>query len=233
MNAADVLARVDERYRNARTYSDRIAYRNVRTRGDGERSVSTARARTLWVAPDWLLFELEDDPTEFFDGKRLALWTPAPGIVKSLFLGTVRDEDASIDSGLYRLQGVSHGLTWHVPRQLLVGRGIASADRFALTIDGEQFRLEAELDPEARVTLFVDQADYALRRVVTWDLIRPVITAKELEMVEADIRDAVAANASKPFESENTIDYTPTFDAPIDDAAFDLKVSSTPDPPAR
>lgn len=229
-NAREIVERVNERYRSARTYADEIAYRNVKTR-EGESSVSSGHARTVWAAPDRLLFELHDDATEFFDAKHLAIWTPAPGIVRSLFLGRV-EESESIATALGVFRGVSHGLTGLVPRALVEGAFRAS-DRFELRSDAERFVLEIVIDAESRMTFFVDKDDYAVRRVVRWDLVRPVVSPAQLEMVDADIRDEVAVSVSKPFESEDTIDYTPSFDVPIDDAVFDLKVSSTPDRPAR
>lgn len=222
--ARDIVEKLNERYRSARTYSDAIAYRNVTTR-EGETSVSTARARTVWVAPDRLLFELHDDPTEFFEAKRLALWTPRPGVVKSLFLGSVRD-DESIDSGLYRLQGVSHGLTGLVPRCLLEG-GFLGGEQFELKDDVDHFVLEGTFDPEWRVTFAVDARDYALRRAVIWKFIRPEpLSRAQMEKIPEDIREEVLRQGAKPFESESTIDYTPAFDAPIDAAVFDLEVSA-------
>ena len=212
-DAQSILAKMSERYRTANTYSDQGTFRSEWTRRNGERGVDRAKFRTRWSKPGRLWFELEDESDDADDADdRIVVWTPRPGVTKRLFLGNVEDME-SLDDALGALHGVSHGVTGLASRWLVDG-GCRCSGKYELRATSACgratcFELVASLSSGMHVTLYVSTEDHSLRRcVVRW------------------MKDG------KPG-GEDTIEIEPTFDAPIDDAAFDLKVSSTPDPPAR
>jgi hypothetical protein len=230
VDARTVLQRMQERYRSARTYRDESTYRSVSRGANGDVVATvTARLRTRWSAPDLLRFELHEEPSKFFPARSLVIWTPRSGVTMSWFLEEERFE-SSLDDALGSLQGVSHGTTGLVPRWLSDG-GCKCSAQYELrgtTRCGHAtcFELAGTLTSARRATLYVDTSSHALRRVV-WTSTPPLepIPAKYLDPVPPERREGLrtALEARRAAEIEDVLEIEPTFDGPMDAAAFEFK----------
>lgn len=218
-----ILAKTRERYRNAKTYADEGTFRDVFYPGTDRESVTTGRFRTRWAAPDRLVFDLRIDPGPFSAADRLAVWTPRKGATKILFLGKTEDE-ASLDAALSSLQGVARGLTGLIPRWL--GQGCRCSGTYesrGTVACGSSMCVEltATLRPDHRVTLVIDTASGALRKYRTNDVIHPQpMRADVLAGLSPSARESIEKHGLEPFEVEQTVDFQPTFDEPVDEAAL-------------
>jgi hypothetical protein len=224
-----IIQKMRERYQSARTYCDEGTYRSV-SRGPQGNVVATltARVRTRWAAPDHLLFEFREDPSEFDPGGTIAVWTPRTGVTKSWSIDEESTEP-SLDAALGALQGVSHRTTGIVPRWLYEGgckcalqyelRGTTNCGRATCV------ELAGTTAPDRRVTLFVDTLNHALRRII-WNSKFPLepIPTSYLDRVAPARREEVriALEAKRSVEDEDTLEIEPTFNGSMEVTAFDF-----------
>jgi len=220
-----ILAKMRDRYRNARSYSDEGTFRDVSNPGESEKeSITTGRFRTRWRAPDRLRFDVRIEHDSFFPPETLAVWTPRVGVTKSLFLGRVDEETSLSGRPLRSLQGVSHGLTGIVPLWLVEG-GCRCASTYELrgtSACGSTtcFELVATLRQDDRVTLFVDTATGGLRKYFRSRLTPQPIAPEEFQFLPSAAHERFAARSLEPFDVEETIDIAPVFDVPVEESAF-------------
>lgn len=233
----EVIRRMNERYTNASTYSDEATLTQTYRHRDGRTSTTTAAIQTRWRRPDRFFIDMRTDSAS--SDRRLTVWSKG-GVTKGWFLERVENHE-SLDMALYAYQGVSHGVTALVPRWLAGGSRRTRLD-FALAADaacGASMCFVLASTTGARVvTLMVDRDTYAVRRYHDVHTIVPDPAEharrdrRIAETLPADKREEFLKDAARrsvePFEVEQRIDFTPVFDAPLADSAFDF----TPPVPA-
>lgn len=226
---SEILRRMNERYASASTYSDEATMREVMRDADGIEMITTATIRTRWQRPDRLFLELTEK--DEFKEDQLAVWS-SRGVTKGWFVGKVEDHE-SIDHALGVYQGVSNGVTALVPRWLLAG-GCKCALSYALEPEAacgasRCFVLKSTANGR-RVTLMVDRETYALRRYHTVYTVTPDPKRNTAEMytyVPEEERARFLEKISRPFDVDQTIDYTPVFDPPLAATAFEFNPPSS------
>jgi hypothetical protein len=199
--ARAILAKMNERYANAKTYRDEGTYRDAFRDLDGSlKETRTGHFKTRWRGPDRMLFVLED-------GKDVrAVWSSTEG-AKELLEGKTTERE-SLDLALGAMQGVTHGLTKLVPRWLL-DRGSRRylswtlRGRVACGDNRECWHLEAPReDGKGTIAYFVDADTFALRRFMA---------------------HSTLGEGNGKFIVDDEVQLTPVFDEPLPDyeLAFD------------
>jgi hypothetical protein len=197
-DATTIVARMNARYRGARTYSDEGRFR-LRTGGEGRPRIETGTFRTRWVAPDRLYFELQQDGLEPIREETVFVWAP---------VRRAGEDEPSLADALAALDGVSHGaaavsLGWLTAPASSLGSRLALR-RVVSSADGRAFELVAPSAGGRDVTLVVDARTFAVRRGI--------------------FRSRSASDP--PVETELTVDVEAAFDGPIDPRSFDLDRAS-------
>jgi hypothetical protein len=235
-----ILAKMKERYATAKTYRDEGTYKDVYIELNGVESHRVAgQFKTRWRQPNRLLFIEQENVDEWGFADRIAVWRDASGATRSLFLDEVNDEE-DLDTALDDLHGVSKGTTGLVP-SWLAGRPCACTLKYHFTqrvqcANARCFVLEADVDANHMITLFIDTTTFALRRYATRHKIVPrPHTDAELARLPETVRERVRNRKFEPFIVESEIVYTPEFDVKLDesDFAFDPTASSSTDRPAH
>lgn len=238
--APNTLAEMYQRYATARTYEDHGIVVGVIRPDDG---TEPDNSRTVFEtafdrATGSFRFEYTETHERFFPPDRHVIWRSGRGLAHVWW--TIREpvEDTELDRGLAAMAGVSGGTSRTVPSMLL-GWAAGMKRDLGYAADGEGVAGgTACLKMSTRhgngtFTMWIGKDDHALHRLTEHHHIDGAHSEEEIAALIArspeDHRKEVAdmLRTPHPFMSEQTIDYAPVFDRPIDPARF----AFTPPPP--
>ena len=135
-------------------------------------------------------------------------------------------ETMDLQAAASTLSGVSRGTVNHVLSRLF-GWTDPESESQTVQIDGEEvvrgrecFRLVSH-GPYQNVIIWIDEGDYSLRRRFSWEYIDPRRLAKKLagSFIMSNVLVAELEKSSIQT-SEETVEYSPVFDRPIDPERF-------------
>jgi hypothetical protein len=230
------------RYRVAKTYEDRGSSVTFLHSDGGERAArSTLLFRTAFDRSSGrFLFDYTKTYGESSDATRGVIWREATGDARVWTTFRPELEEIAAERAIAGLTGVSGGTAWNVPAMLF---GIGSVwDR---GLAGRLATLPLVVEPtervrgtacvkvtarrgEAEVSVWIGANDQAVHRIFERSRIVPKQRSPEeiLARLPPDLSDDVklavleAHEAARPFLAEQTIDYQPTFDGPLEDGRF-------------
>jgi hypothetical protein len=230
LSAAQLLARVRERYSRASSYQDSGTMSSVvDAAGMGASRTSTTFRTAFERQSGRFYFDYNEARGRILPPERVVIWQAQPGTAQIWRNAEPEQvEEDELSGALSAMQGVSNGLTAIAPRLLLPPTLSVQPGplQLAYQLEGVErigetptFRL-AWQGQQRSIRMWIRQSDFALIRLVD----HQVIAASDPEQ-SAD--DSLAAQIERfqmerqnTLVSDTTIDFQPVFGAALDAREF-------------
>jgi hypothetical protein len=240
-SAQNILGEMYQRYITARSYEDQGTLVSVIRRDDGSEPSTTRTAFNTAFdrATGSFRFEYTKTHDQFFDPDHHVIWRAGSGRARVWWTTRPEVESDDLDAGLAAMAGVSDGTSRTVPSMLL-GWAAGMKRDLGYVPDGDDLaggtpcvKMSARRDGGV-VTLWIAKDDHSLRKVTSRDHIDGTHNAHHDEHIaRAAARLPEERRAEfiedmrkpRPFASEDTVEYSPTFDRPIDPSRFEFTPS--------
>jgi hypothetical protein len=204
-----------ERYASYRSYEDTGTVTSVtRTNGAEPETLRTTFATAFDRASGAFFFEYREDA----ERRRGVAWRRWEGPTHVWLSFDSQDREGDLATVLSSLAGVSHRVSRHVPAMLMAwgggfsGLGTRPGQEF--DEDGEEtiggspcIRLSGQT-ADAKVSIWIGKADYALRKI--------------RRQTEFRGSEHGTEGISSDFTVEEVVEYLPTIDTRIDPSRFDF-----------
>jgi hypothetical protein len=232
LSAAQLLARVRQRYSQASSYQDSGTISSVvDAAGMGASRTSTTFRTAFERESGRFYFDYNEARGRILPPERVVIWQAQPGAAQIWRTAEPEQvEEEELSGALSAMQGVSNGLTALAPRLLLppplgVEPGPFQA---AYQLEGVErigetpaFRIAWE-GQQRTIRMWIRQSDFALIRLVDHQVIaagEPGQQETEHESLASQIQ-RFQAEQQNTLVSDTTIDFQPVFGAALDASEF-------------
>lgn len=230
LTAAQLLARVRERYSRASSYQDSGTMSSVvDAAGMGASRTSTTFRTAFERQSGRFYFDYNEARGRILPPERVVIWQAQPGSAQIWRTAEPEQiEEEELSGALSAMQGVSNGLTAIAPRLLLppplsvepgpfqVAYHLEGVERIGET---PAFRLAWE-GQQRSIRLWIRQSDFALIRFIDHQVIASAEPEPGTDESLAAQIQRFQTEQQNTLVSDTTIDFQPVFGAALDPSEF-------------
>jgi hypothetical protein len=234
--AQNMLGAMYQRYISARSYEDHgTVVSIIRPDDDSEPSTGRWAFNTAFVrATGSFRFEYTTTRDKFLSPDQQVIWRAGSGQARVWWtISPHQVESADLETGLAAMAGVS-GSTSHTVPSMLLGWAAGMKRDLGYVADGEGLagsvacvKMSARRGRDV-TTLWIDKDDHSLRKVTKRNHHDGVYSEEDIARLVSSVPEEHRAEVlalmrkPRPFVSDTTIDYLPSFDRTIEPSRFEF-----------